>query len=67
MGISRGENTTLITRFHYNHLFSIIQTKLIQAKFLSQKSAQKILAHTECLSVNLYLLKVNIHYNTHDG
>ena len=41
MGTSRGENTALIKRFHYNHLFSIIQIKLIQAKILSQKSDQK--------------------------
>ena len=38
METSRGENTALIMRFHYNHLFSIIQTK---SKILSQKSAQK--------------------------
>ena len=37
MGTSCGENTSLITRFHNNHLFSIIQTKLIQVKILSPK------------------------------
>ena len=42
MGTSRRENTDLITRFHNNHLISIIQTKLIQAKNFSQKTAQKI-------------------------
>ena len=44
MGTSRRENTDLITRFH-NHLISIIQTKLIQAKNFKVKKLPKKIPH----------------------
>ena len=46
MGTSRGENTALIMCFHYNHLFSVIQTKLIQAKNSKSKVCPKKFARS---------------------
>ena len=51
METSRGENTALIMRFHYNHLFSIIQTKLIQAKNSKSKVCPKKFARCEVYNI----------------